>query len=438
MGAETEVIEHTFTVADATVSRFGFGIALIAGHHNYWAERVKTFENADDMLATPYNMPNTHAIYRAAQKLKSQTPSPPNFKVGKLLGALTHSVELVPGTPAAGDVYSLSVDGVAVSVTADGSPSVAEICAALTTAISALIDVTAVDGTSKVTVNGDTAGAMHSFEALSSNLSLKDVSALPTPTPATDLAAIRDLDGDWYALELVNGGALAILDAAAWCEDKQVIFIAQTSDTGVAQSAVTTDVASAVKTAGYKRTGVLYHERTVTQQPAAAWGGVMLPKLPGPATFANKGLSGVDVSPLSADQRGALKTKLANYYVAIKGLGFTLHGTAGSGRRFDLTALIDWFDVGVTDRVVLMLRNNDSVPYTNKGIELARSQVEGQILEGIKLGLIDGDQAYFANAPKVTEVNPIDKAGRVLGDITYSYVTSGSIEKVRIKGVVRV
>jgi hypothetical protein len=298
--------------------------------------------------------------------------------------------------------------------------------------------VTAVDGTTKVTVNADTAGVVHSIESLSANLTLKDVTALPSPTPATDLAAIRGFDGDWYALQLANGGALSILDAAAWAETQQVLFIADTSDSGVPASSVTTDIGSAIKTAGYHRTGVLYHERTVTQAPAAAWSGVMLPKLPGPATFANKGLAGVDVSPLSADQRGTLHTKLTNYYVAMKGLGFTLHGTAGSGRRFDLTVLLDWFDVGVTDRVLLMLRNNDSVPYTNKGIELARSQVEGQILEGIALGLIDGDQPYFATAPKVTAVNPIDKGNRVLGDITYSYVTSGSIEKVRIKGTVHV
>jgi hypothetical protein len=438
MSAESEVIEHSFTVADATVTRFGFGIPLIAGNHSYWADRVKRFTNADDMTLSPYNMPKTHAIYKAAQKLKSQTPAPPEFKVGKLLGAITQSVELVPGTPAAGDVYSASVDGNAISVTADVAPSVAEICTALATAISAVADVTAVDGTTKVTVNGDTAGLMHSFESLSANLTLKDVTALPSPTPSTDLAAIRAADGDWYGLSLVNGGLASIEDAAAWAETQKVLYIAQTSDSGVPQSSVTSDVASAIKTAGYHRTGVLFHERTVEQQPAAGWLGVMLPKLPGPATWANKSIAGVDVSPLTDDARGALNTKRCNYYVAIKGLGFTLHGNAGSNRRLGLTVILDWFDVGVSDRVILMLHNNDNVPFTNKGIELARSQVEGQILEGIKLGLIDGEQAHFVTAPKVEDVNPVDKANAVLGDIAYSYVAVLGIEKVRIKGVVRV
>ena len=116
--AESEVIEHSFTVADATVDRFGFGIPMVAGYHTCWPERVRTFSEPDEMLASPYNMPNTHAIYRKARALKAQDPSPPEFKVGKLLGAITQSVELTPGTPAAGDVYSLSVDGTPISVTA--------------------------------------------------------------------------------------------------------------------------------------------------------------------------------------------------------------------------------------------------------------------------------------------------------------------------------
>jgi hypothetical protein len=335
-------------------------------------------------------------------------------------------------------VYSLSIDGTPVSVTADVAPTVAEICAALATAINAVDNVTAVDGTTKVTVNSDVAGAVHSFESLSLNLSLKDATALPTKTPAQDLAEIRGADGDWYGLLLGNGGQLAVLDAAAWAETQQVIMIAQSGDTGVAKASVTDDVASSLKTASYHRTAVMFHEKTVTQQPAAAWLGVMLPKLPGPATFANKGLSGVDMSPLTADQRSGLNGKNANYYTALKGLGFTLHGTAGSKRRLDLTVLLDWFDVGVTDRILIMMRNNDSVPYTAKGIELGLGQVRAQILEGIRLGLIDGDQAWDVTGPKLDEVNPADKVDRVYGDIKYNYVTAGSIEKFKIKGTVHV
>ncbi len=438
MGAETEIITHTVTVADATVSRFGFGVPLIAGYHTYWPELVRTFDEADEMTVAPFNMPTTHAIYRNALKLKSQSPSPPSFKVGRLTGAVQHHVELVPTAPVAGAVYTLKVDGQAVSVTADGTPTLGEITLALTTAIGVLTDVTAVDGSTKVTVNGDTAGLTHSYEELSANLTLTDVTALPTPAPATDLTAIRAYDGDWYALLLASGGEEAIADVAAWTETQRALFIAQTADAGTSDVGVTTDVASDLKTAGYNRTAIFFHEKPVTQCISAAVAGLMLPKLPGPVTFANKGLTGVDKSALSASQRGALKAKKANYYVDIKGLGFTLNGWAASGRYLDVTVAIDWFDVGVEDRILLLLHNNDVVPYTAKGIELARAQILGQIEEGIGLGIIDGEQPYSVTAPKVSEINPVDKAGRVLPNLHYSYVLSGAIQSVRVIGIVKV
>lgn len=439
MGAESEVITHDVTVQDATVTRFGFGIALIAAAHNFWVERVREFEEASDLLASPYNVPADHEIYLSAARIKAQNPSPPTFKVGKLLGAITHIVELTPSAPVAGEVYSLTVDGEAVSVTADGTPTLAEICTALALAISALTDVTATGASgTQVVSTGDTAGLVHSYEDLTANLSLKETTAAPTPLLATDLAAIQAADDDWYELHLANGGEASINAAAAWVETEKKIFIAQTGDTAVATSASTTDIASDIQLAGYHRTGVLFHQRIGSQQPAAGWAGLMLPKLPGPATWANKSIAGVDKSPLDATQRSALKAKNCNYYVDIRGLGFTLHGTAGSGRRFDLTAFLDWFDIGVSDRVILMLHNNDIVPYTNKGIETARAQVLAQIEEGIALKLIDGEQPYAATAPTVSEINPADKGDRLLPNLGYFFTYSSGIEKVKIKGLVKV
>lgn len=437
-GTESEVIEHDVDVADASISEEGFGILAIAGYHTYWSERVRAFNEPDEMTVSPYNMPTTHAIYKAAAKAMSQDPAPTQFKVIKLLGAITHRVELVPSTPTAGEVYSLDVDGVPVTVTADGTPTAAEINAALTTAISALTDVTATDGTTKTTVVGDTAGVVHSYENLSSNLKLTETTALPSPAPSVDLAAADALDEEWYGLSIVNGGEASANDAAAWVETKKKLFVHVSADAGCKDGSVTTDIASDLNGASYKRSGVIYHEKPATEFAATAWLGLMLPMLPGPATWANKGLSGVTMSQLDATARGVLKTKKCNYYIPIKKLGFTLQGRAASGRFFDITALLDWFDVGVTNRIVLMLRNNRVVPYTAKGIELARAQVLGQIQEGIGLGLIDGEQKYDATAPALASVNPNDKAERTLDGLGYYFTTSGAVHKVKIKGKVKV
>jgi len=439
MTAVSEIFDHTFTISDARVTSDGFGVGLIAVAHAFWSDRVRAFDQPDDMLASPYNVPASSALYKAAVAFMSQSPSPSSgFKVGKLMGPVAQSVELVPATPTAGMVYSLNVDGQPVSITADSTPTLAEVTAALTTAISALADVTAVDTTGvKVTVNADTATVRHSIEVTSGNMTVKEVTALGSPSVATDLAAIEVVDGDWYFLKLVNAGAASIKDAAAWCETQQKIFIADSGDSGIIDGNVSNDVLSDLATAGYNRTALMYHHKPDSQQPAAAWGGVMLPKLPGPATFANKGLAGVDVSPLDATARGVLDAKGGNYYIDIRGLGFTLHGAAVSGRWLDVTVALDWFDVSLAERIVLLLRNNDVVPYTAKGIELIAGQVEAQILEGGRLGIIDTDQPYAVTKPKLADVNPGDKLDRILAGLGYSYVLSGAVHKVKVKGNVQ-
>lgn len=436
MGAETEVITHTVTIQDASVSLFGFGIPLIAGYHTYWADLVRTFNDADEMTVSPLNMPKTHAIYLAAKKLKSQTPSPPSFKVGKLTGIPVETIEFTPTTPGIGEVFTVTIDGVAVTFTADATPTLAEVTAGLTTAINALTGVSATDGTTKVTVISTVAGLSHAYTGLSANLKQQNTTAIASPTVSAELANIKAADGDWYGLAVITTGKLNIADVAAWVESQRVIYLAQSADNDVV-AAGSSDIASVLNTAGYTRSSVWWHPNNGEHLDASVLG-ALLPKLPGPVTFANKGLAGVTRGLYDATKRGFLKTKKANYYQDIKGLGFTLYGWAASGRFLDVTVAVDWFDVGIENRIVTLLRNNDVVPYTDKGIETVRSQVLGQIQDGIALGIIDGAQPYAVTVPKVATINPVDKSNRFLPDVRYNYVLSGAIHSVKVIGIVQV
>lgn len=437
MSSASEVVTLEIEIKDAAVSQEGFGTPLIAGYHTYWSERVRTFSEPDEMTVAPLSMPTDHPIYKAAVALKSQRPTPPQFKVGRRIGTVTHTVRLTPSTPVAGEVYSLKVDDQEVSVTADGTPTVAEVTAALATAITALAGVTATDNTSNVSSAGDTAGALHTYTELSSNLAIKDITANPSTTIQTDLAAIRAYDADWYGLLLDSNSEAEILAAAAWAETQTVLFFASTADSEAKDGNVTNDVASDLKSAGYHRTVLLYHH-VPSEYAAAAWAGRMLPKAPGSATWANKSLAGVSKSPLGDTERGVLKGKNANYYVDVKGIGFTLDGRAASGRYIDITHGMDWFDARTAERVVAMLANNDKVPYTDKGAELVRAQVLGQILEGITNTVIDGDSPYSVTVPKVADVNPNDRIARTLPNVKFAFVLQGAVHKVQISGTVRI
>jgi hypothetical protein len=231
-------------------------------------------------------------------------------------------------------------------------------------------------------------------------------------------------------------GAAAIASAAQWAEAERVLYMADSADSAVT-AAGTSDIAATLAAASYSRTALWYHPNQA-EYLAAAVSGAMLPKLPGPATFANKGLAGVTMQAYDANARQNLHAKHANFYVNIKGLGFTRDGTAASGRYLDVMAVIDWFDVQLEDRIIQLMRNNDVVPYTTNGIELVRSQMHGLILDGISLGLIDGSQPFAATAPAIETIDPNLKAGRILPDMKYTYRLSGAIHKVRVVGVVQV
>jgi hypothetical protein len=437
MGAESEVIIHTVTVSDATVSKFGFGIPLIAAYHSYWLEDVRSFNTADELLLPPFNVPSSSVLYQEASKLKSQNPSPPLFKVGKLTGTFTQVVTVTPSAPVQGMIYSFMLNAVLITYTAPVTPTVAMVCTGLAAAVTAAagIGVTATSDSTKVTLTA-TAGGVMRIASATVNLALADTTPLSATTPATDLARIRAADGDWYGLILAVPGKAAILNAAAWVETQRAIFLASSSDGDVPASG-TGDVATSLNGLGYHRTSLWYHPNTADFIDGALTG-AMMPKLPGPITYANKGLTGVERKNYGGSERVNLRTKKANYYVDIKGLGFTLYGWAASGRFLDVMVAVDWFDVGIEDRIILLLRNNDVVPYTDKGIETVRAQIEGQVKEGISLGLIDGDQSWFVTAPKVAEVSPTDKANRVLPNIRYEYTLSGAIHSVRVIGVVKV
>jgi hypothetical protein len=434
----SEVIETTIDIRDAAVSQQGFGTPLIAAAHNFWPERVRTFSELIELVTAPLNVPTSHPIYLNAARIKAQKPSPAQFKVGKRDSLAEQAFELTPRVDAAGTTYKFAVDGVALSCTLAAAGTLAAACTAIAAAITgapALADVTATATATKVTIAGDTDGARHSFSCSSGNIAYSETTT--DPGIEDDLNAIWAADQAWYGLLIDSVGAQEILAAAAWAETQAMLFFPATMDAGCLQ-ATDTDVLSQLKASSLQRTIPIWHHRASEQFPGAAWAGKMLPKAPGSANWANKSLALVDVSELDDTARGNLKGKNCNYYVAVKGIGFTLDGRASGGRFADITHGIDWFDARLEERVVLLFANNDTVPYTDAGIQLIRGQVDAQILAGITAKLIDPAQPWSTSVPTVASVDPNDKIARLLRDVRFQYVLQGAVNKVLINGTVLV
>jgi hypothetical protein len=434
----TEVIETTIDIRDAAVSQQGFGTPLIAAAHTFWAERVRTFSELIELVTPPLNVPTDHPVYVNAQRLKGQSPSPSQFKVGKRDTLGEHTFELVPVIDPAGTTYTFSIDGIEVEYVLAPAGTLAAACTAIAAAITAeleLADVTATASATKVTVVGDTDGVRHSFSCSTSNVGYTDTTV--DPGIEDDLNAIYAADQDWYGLVIDSVGAQEILGAANWAETLTMLFFATTQDAGCLGSG-DTDVCSQLAASSLQRTIALWHHRGSEQVACTAWAGKMLPKAPGSANWANKSLALVDMSTLSDTERANLKAKNCNYYVPVKRLGFTLDGRAAGGRFADITHGIDWFDARVEERIVSLMANNDKVPYTDAGIQLIRGQVDAQILAGITATIVDPAQAWWTSAPLVTEVDPNDKIARLLRNVRFQFVLQGAINKAIINGTVLV
>ena len=142
MSFAADLANVTITRANVTPSRAGFGTPMIVVYHTLNADRVRAYSSLAAMSADGFR--SHDPAYRAAAACFAQTPRPRRVKVGRRASAPTQVLRLTPTTPSAGEVYALRLDGLDVSVTADGTPTVAEVCTALQAAIAGLADVDAI------------------------------------------------------------------------------------------------------------------------------------------------------------------------------------------------------------------------------------------------------------------------------------------------------
>jgi hypothetical protein len=415
----------------------------------------------------------------------SQTPRPRTVKVGRRASAPTQIVRLTPVSPSASEVYTLKVDGLEVTFTADSSPTVAEVCAGLQAALAALADVdailsggassassqtlsgaslngatgyrtmatvgvsapvTATDDTTHVTCTSPVAGEMHSFELVSTslastgvfNVSLEDRTT--DPGIAADLAAMLAADANWYAVVIADSaGKAEATAAAAYLETVRRIALYQTADALAHSSSSVDDVAYNLKATGYTRSSVWFypHLGLSTGQLAAAVLGRCLPLNPGKVTFAHKELSGVTVASPTETQSANLEAKNANHYTEIGDGGDTFPGKSCEGEYIDVIRDLDKSYSRMQTAALSVVRSSDKVPFDDNGIDTMGGAIRG----ALKADETDGIYAKGSTSvttPAASAVSSGDKAVRNLTGVTFFARVAGAIHITEVTGTVSV
>jgi len=442
MAISSDNVSVTISVADKAIDRAGFGVPLILGPTQAFPERTRLYAASSGLAAMLTDgFAATDPEYLAASALLAQNPRMESFKIGRRAPANVPDLDIdfTPQTPVEGEVHTINIDGQAFSHTSDATPTVAEITAALETAINAAsLGVTATDNTTFLTIEGDTAGDVFDIYDATENFDVDDNTA--DASVATELAAVAAADNDWYGLILASHSTLENAAAASWAESNSKLFICTSSDTDIL-SDTAGNLLETLNGAAYNYTAGVF-----TRRPGdffgAAWMASRFAYTPGTASWKFVNLSGVTADNLTASQIANIRSNKGNYYTTQGGLNITSEGWAASGRFLDTTRFIDWLTARISENVFSVMANaaagQGKIPFTDAGINQVVAAVEKTLQDGVQVGGLSSDPAPVVTFPRAADVSAANKAARTLPDIDFSATLAGAVHKTTITGKVTV
>ncbi len=433
----SDFISQQITVSDKAPAKENFGIPLLVGFHTAWADRVREYSEADEMLDDGFTADDD--LYKKAVVAKSQGLAPATFKVGRLSAATyTHTVTLTPTNVTAGFRYVGDVDDVSIDFEVQPSDTVADICDDLVTDITAGSNSAVADNATHVTVTASNPGVIIPFRNLTEFLTVEDTTTFNATDFNADMAEINDEDPDWYGFALAVNSADAVLAGAAWAEANKRMYFPQLSDTEVTDAGVTDDVASQLVALAYTYTAWIWHKDIGGNQWAnVAWMCANLIPDPGSYTPAFKTLAGITAHKLRTGQKTAIRAKNGTRYTPEHKVNVTFEGKTPSGRFADVTRFVDWQGAEIEADLFTILINNPKVPYTNTGLSATKGTIEQSIGKGVTAGGVAAG-SILVTVPRVEDTDVADRANRVLRNIEYSYRLTGALHSFIIKGKVTV
>ena len=283
------------------------------------------------------------------------------------------------------------------------------------------------------------------FEAMVIEKGLIIAPYQPSASAVTDLQAIQAVNDDWYALACLDRTQATVQSIAGWIETQIKIFgtasnnpIIVTQPPGVGSGLDSTSIAYYLFNKQYARSFCLYNEDALTDYPEVAWFSTVLWRTPGSETWAFKQLATISYSDLSSNQEANAFAKNCNTYEYIGGVNITQRGTMAVGEYIDIIRGVDWLTSTIQTYVYSVLVNLPKVPYTNKGITAIEGQIRKALNQGIDNDFIASEPPYEIFVPDATTVPSIDKANRILRNVSFNATLAGAIQAVQITGTVSV
>lgn len=256
------------------------------------------------------------------------------------------------------------------------------------------------------------------------------------------LNELVELRNDWYWLvyaprERSNGEIQAI---GEWVGGAEKMFVATNAAASDA-STIVNDMVTLSNALESSRVILLAHTSPNTF-PDAALVGRMAPLQPGSATFKFKTLQGIPEAQFTTTQIVDLHDAAVNTYARKMGVLQTTEGFVTDGTYADIQIAKDWLKARMTERISRVLFTNEKIPYDNIGIAQIIEPIKTTLQQATGMGIVargaDGSGLFSVHAPRREDVDPNDRANRILPDVFWDAVLAGAIHRVEVRGVVRV
>ena len=201
---------------------------------------------------------------------------------------------------------------------------------------------------------------------------------------------------NWYGLGIADDEDLTAAEITATAAAIQAsslsrVFAVTSDDSGIIDSASTTDIASTLKAAGYGRTFVQYSTKS-KYAALSAFGRAFTVNFTGnntTITLKFKTEPGVTYETLTSSQAAAVDAKNANVYVYYANdTAILQQGVMSNGDFFDERHGLDWLQNYVqTDLFNALYTSTTKIPQTEAGITRLLTVVEKSLDQAVSNGL---------------------------------------------------
>lgn len=187
---------------------------------------------------------------------------------------------------------------------------------------------------------------------------------------------------------------------------------------------------------------VLFAHTSPEAYPDSALVGRMAPLQPGSATFKFKSLDGVPEAEFGTTEILELHDAGIITYVRKFGVLQTSEGFVSDKTYADIQLAKDWLKARMEERISRVLFINEKIPYDNIGIAQVVDPIRATLKQATGMGIVargdDGGGLFEVRAPRREDIDPNDRANRILPDVYWDAILAGAIHQVKVSGVVRV